>query len=122
MSYRFEAELHQVTLTPADVPDRTVERAPPPRHLVGPADHATDRSGGVADHRTARRALAHSRGSKWCRDPQEQYASEFVQLSSMRTIVAAADVGNMILFLASDAAARISGEAIAVDGDLYYET
>jgi NAD(P)-dependent dehydrogenase (short-subunit alcohol dehydrogenase family) len=67
-------------------------------------------------------ALAHSRGSKWCRDPQGQYASEFVQLSSMRTIVAAADVGNMIRFLASDAAARISGEAIAVDGDLYYET
>ena len=54
--------------------------------------------------------------------PQEQYASELVQYSSMRTMVTAADVGNMILFLASDAAARISGEAIAVDGDLCYET
>jgi NAD(P)-dependent dehydrogenase (short-subunit alcohol dehydrogenase family) len=54
--------------------------------------------------------------------PQEQYASELVQYSSMRTMVTAADVGNMILFLASDAAARISGQAIAVDGDLCYET
>ncbi len=53
--------------------------------------------------------------------PQEQYATELVQHSSMRTMVTAADVGNMILFLASDAAARVSGEAIAVDGDLCFE-
>jgi NAD(P)-dependent dehydrogenase (short-subunit alcohol dehydrogenase family) len=36
--------------------------------------------------------------------------------SSMRTFVTAADVANTVCFLASDLAARISGQAIAVDG------
>lgn len=36
--------------------------------------------------------------------------------SSMRTFVTAEDVANMVVFLASDKAARISGQAIAVDG------
>lgn len=36
--------------------------------------------------------------------------------SSMRTFVTAEDVANMVTFLASDQAARISGQAIAVDG------
>lgn len=36
--------------------------------------------------------------------------------SSMRTFVTADDVANMVIFLASDKAARISGQAIAVDG------
>jgi enoyl-[acyl-carrier-protein] reductase (NADH) len=34
----------------------------------------------------------------------------------MRTFVTAEDVANMVVFLASDKAARISGQAIAVDG------
>lgn len=53
---------------------------------------------------------------------EEQYTRELVQFSSMKTMVTAADVAHMVLFLASDAAARISGEEIAVDGDLCYET
>ena len=36
--------------------------------------------------------------------------------TSMRTFVTVDDVANMVLFLASDQAARISGQAIAVDG------
>lgn len=36
--------------------------------------------------------------------------------SSMRTFVTAEDVANMVVFLASDRAARISGQSIAVDG------
>ena len=35
----------------------------------------------------------------------------------MRTFVSADDVTEMVLFLASDRAARISGQAIAVDGN-----
>lgn len=37
--------------------------------------------------------------------------------SSMRTFVSADDVTEMVLFLASDRAAKISGQAIAVDGN-----
>jgi NAD(P)-dependent dehydrogenase (short-subunit alcohol dehydrogenase family) len=36
--------------------------------------------------------------------------------SSMRTFVTAEDVANMAVFLASDKARRVSGQAIAVDG------
>jgi NAD(P)-dependent dehydrogenase (short-subunit alcohol dehydrogenase family) len=37
--------------------------------------------------------------------------------SSMRTFVSAEDVANMVVFLASEQAARISGQTIAVDGN-----
>lgn len=40
----------------------------------------------------------------------------YVAGSSMRTFVQAEDVANMAVFLGSDAAARVSGQVIAVDG------
>lgn len=39
----------------------------------------------------------------------------------MRTLVAPRDVAAMALFLASDAARHVSGQAIGVDGSLEYE-
>ena len=36
--------------------------------------------------------------------------------TSMRTFVEASDIANMAVFLASDAARRVSGQVIAVDG------
>ena len=44
-----------------------------------------------------------------------------IQFTSMRTMVTPGDVAAMALFLASDAAARISGQMIGVDGDMGWE-
>jgi NAD(P)-dependent dehydrogenase (short-subunit alcohol dehydrogenase family) len=49
------------------------------------------------------------------------YEAQLIQYSSMRTMVSAQDVAEMCLFLASDKARRVSGQMIAVDGDLRYE-
>lgn len=46
----------------------------------------------------------------------EQLREEWVRGSSLRTFVTADDVAAMILFLCSDQGARISGQAIGVDG------
>jgi NAD(P)-dependent dehydrogenase (short-subunit alcohol dehydrogenase family) len=46
----------------------------------------------------------------------EEIRNVYQRQSSMRTFVTAQDVANMVVFLASDKAARISGQAIAVDG------
>jgi NAD(P)-dependent dehydrogenase (short-subunit alcohol dehydrogenase family) len=40
----------------------------------------------------------------------------YTDASSMRTFIAARDIANMIVFLASPAAAKVSGQAIPVDG------
>lgn len=46
----------------------------------------------------------------------EEIRDVYKRQTSMRTFVTADDVANMVLFLASEQAARISGQAIAVDG------
>ena len=48
---------------------------------------------------------------------EQQIREVYQRQSSMRTFVSADDVTEMVLFLASDRAARISGQAIAVDGN-----
>lgn len=48
--------------------------------------------------------------------PAGRVRDVYLRQSSMQTFVSATDVANMVLFLASDAGAKISGQAIAVDG------
>ena len=43
-------------------------------------------------------------------------AASFLEQTSMRTFVTAEDVAHLVLFVCSDAGARISGQALAVDG------
>ncbi|MFQ5776053.1 MAG: SDR family oxidoreductase [Kiloniellaceae bacterium] len=40
----------------------------------------------------------------------------YLRQSSLRRFVSAADIANMVLFLCSDAGARISGQALSLDG------
>ena len=51
----------------------------------------------------------------------EDYAKRMLRYVSMGTMVSPGDVAAMALFLASDAAARVTGQMIAVDGDMSYE-
>jgi NAD(P)-dependent dehydrogenase (short-subunit alcohol dehydrogenase family) len=46
----------------------------------------------------------------------EQVRDMYARQSSLRVFVDAADVANMALFLASDLGAKISGQAIGIDG------
>jgi NAD(P)-dependent dehydrogenase (short-subunit alcohol dehydrogenase family) len=48
--------------------------------------------------------------------PAEQVREVYLRQTSMRTFVTADDVADTILFLASDAAKKISGQSISVDG------
>lgn len=48
--------------------------------------------------------------------PVEQVREVYLRQTSMRTFVTADDVADTILFLASDAARKISGQSISVDG------
>lgn len=48
--------------------------------------------------------------------PVEQVREVYLRQTSMRTFVSADDVADTILFLASDAARKISGQSISVDG------
>jgi NAD(P)-dependent dehydrogenase (short-subunit alcohol dehydrogenase family) len=48
--------------------------------------------------------------------PVEQVREVYLRQTSMRTFVTADDVADTILFLASDAAGKISGQSISVDG------
>lgn len=48
--------------------------------------------------------------------PAQQVRDVYLRQSSMRTFVSAEEIAATVLFLTSDAAARISGQAIAVDG------
>ena len=46
----------------------------------------------------------------------EQVRDVYLRQTSMRTFITADDVASMAVFLASDGAARVSGQIIAVDG------
>jgi NAD(P)-dependent dehydrogenase (short-subunit alcohol dehydrogenase family) len=46
----------------------------------------------------------------------EEVRDVYLRQTSMRTFISADDVANMAVFLASDGAARVSGQVIAVDG------
>ena len=48
---------------------------------------------------------------------KDEIRDVYERQTSMRTFVTADDVSEMVLFLASDRCARISGQAIAVDGN-----
>lgn len=48
--------------------------------------------------------------------PVQQVRDVYLRQSSMRTFVSADDIADMVFFLTSDAGAKISGQAIAVDG------
>jgi NAD(P)-dependent dehydrogenase (short-subunit alcohol dehydrogenase family) len=51
--------------------------------------------------------------------PPGQVREDMVRYSAMKTFVGPQDIANMILFLASGAGARISGQALPVDGYAY---
>lgn len=51
--------------------------------------------------------------------PIQQVHDAFAAASAMRTFVTASDIANMALFLASNEARHVSGQAIAVDGGYY---
>lgn len=48
--------------------------------------------------------------------PVEEVAAAYEQQASLGRMVSARDIANMVLFTASDAAASVSGQALAVDG------
>ena len=48
--------------------------------------------------------------------PVEQVREMYLRQTSMRTFVSADDVADVVLFLGSDAAKKISGQSISVDG------
>lgn len=51
----------------------------------------------------------------------DELEQDYLRFVSMRTKVSPAEIANTVLFLASDAAARITGELIAVSGNLEWE-
>ncbi len=48
--------------------------------------------------------------------PTEEMRDKWLRQVSMRTFVEARDIANMVLFVCSDAGAKISGQALSVDG------
>ena len=52
----------------------------------------------------------------------EDCERELLQYVSLRTMIEPADIAAMILFLASTAGARVTGQSIGVDGNIEYET
>jgi NAD(P)-dependent dehydrogenase (short-subunit alcohol dehydrogenase family) len=48
--------------------------------------------------------------------PAQEVRDVYLRQSSMRTFVSAEEIAEAVLFLTSDAAARISGQALAIDG------
>jgi NAD(P)-dependent dehydrogenase (short-subunit alcohol dehydrogenase family) len=51
--------------------------------------------------------------------PEDEVRANTVRYTAMKTFVSPQDIANMILFLCSDKGARISGQALPVDGYLY---
>jgi len=51
---------------------------------------------------------------------QDEFRRRFLETTSLRSTVSAQDIANMALFLASDAGKTITGQALAVDGDVRY--
>lgn len=74
-------------------------------NAVCPASVEGERIDGVIEQDAARRGLT-----------AEEIRDVYQRQSSMRTFVTAEDVANMVIFLASEGAVRISGQAIGVDG------
>jgi NAD(P)-dependent dehydrogenase (short-subunit alcohol dehydrogenase family) len=74
-------------------------------NAVCPTSVEGDRINTVIEQDAARRGLT-----------AEEIRNVYQRQSSMRTFVSAEDVADMVSFLASDNARRISGQAIAVDG------
>jgi len=52
--------------------------------------------------------------------PQE-YRTDLVKYTSMRTMVMPKDIGEMAMFLLGDGSARVTGQLIAVDGNIEWE-
>lgn len=52
---------------------------------------------------------------------QSEYLTSLVQYTSLRTLVSPEDIAEMALFLASPKSGRVSGQMIAVDGNLEWE-
>ena len=50
----------------------------------------------------------------------EAMRAELVEKASMKRLVSAQDIANMILYLCSDAGRLVSGQAIGVDGNVEY--
>jgi len=74
-------------------------------NAVCPTSVEGERIDGVIEQDAARRGLT-----------VDEIRDVYQRQSSMRTFVTAEDVANMVVFLASDRAARISGQAVAIDG------
>jgi NAD(P)-dependent dehydrogenase (short-subunit alcohol dehydrogenase family) len=51
----------------------------------------------------------------------EQGNEELVEYVSLRTLVDPEDIGNMVVYLASDAGKRVTGQMISVDGNVEWE-
>jgi NAD(P)-dependent dehydrogenase (short-subunit alcohol dehydrogenase family) len=51
---------------------------------------------------------------------QDEFRRRFLETTSLHSTVSAQDIANMVLFLASDAGARITGQPISVDADVRY--
>jgi NAD(P)-dependent dehydrogenase (short-subunit alcohol dehydrogenase family) len=52
--------------------------------------------------------------------PFETMRAEYVGKASMKRMVTAQDIANMILYLCSDAGSLVSGQVIGVDGNVEY--
>src|SRR3954467_6714353 len=50
----------------------------------------------------------------------DEFRRRFLETTSLHSTVSAEDIANMVLFLASDAGARITGQPISVDADVRY--
>ena len=50
----------------------------------------------------------------------EAFREKFLETTSLRSTVSPQDIANMALFLCSAAGANITGQALAVDGDVRY--
>jgi NAD(P)-dependent dehydrogenase (short-subunit alcohol dehydrogenase family) len=53
--------------------------------------------------------------------PVEAVMQEFLKYISMRTMVEPAEIADMVLFLASDAAKKVTGELVSVSGNVEWE-
>jgi len=75
-------------------------------NAICPTSVSGERIEGVIDRDAAERGLT-----------ADQIRDVYQRQSSMRTFVTPQDVADMVVFLASDRAGKISGQAIAVDGN-----
>ncbi len=69
--------------------------------------------GSVGGERMERVIAAEAKARDWSLD---EVRGIYLKHVSLRSFVAAEDIANMVLFVCSDAGARISGQALAVDG------